>query len=343
MGQEEGLLSPTEISDSEYESEAESSTGSVFLAHQSTPPTPPPLTSPSLSLSPPLPYTMSQPDYPAIIWQLQKQIVVLTAQVGGAAGREVGGGTSAATEMAKPQTFDGTPLKVSGFIGACKLYVRMRLRESSVEEQIQWILSYVQGGSADIWKENVMEELEIGEIEFESAGEFLAEIKKEFGGGDEESVKIAELKKIKQGGRMMEEFVQDFKRVARESGYEGCSLIEEFKRGMNRSIIRNLMEAESQLGSIEQWFKRAITLDRNYRESRRKEKRLRGKKETNGTLAPRLNNQGTFGQSLPQPQVWPRKQKTPQQWVSIGPAPMEGVEKTNAMMARLQQQGAGFL
>jgi len=41
-----------------------------------------------------------------------------------------------------------------------------------------------------------MEELETREIEFESAGEFLTEIKKEFGGGDEESVKVAELKKI---------------------------------------------------------------------------------------------------------------------------------------------------
>ena len=121
----------------------------------------------------------------------------------------------------------------------------MSLRESLVEEQIQWILSYVQGGSADIWKENIMEELETGEIEFESVGEFLAEIKKEFGGGDEELVKVAELKKIEQGGRMMKEFVQDFKRVARESGYEGCPLIEEFKRGMNRSIRRKLIEAEN--------------------------------------------------------------------------------------------------
>jgi len=41
-----------------------------------------------------------------------------------------------------------------------------------------------------------MEKLDIGEVEYESAGEFLTEIKKEFRGGDEESVKVTELKKI---------------------------------------------------------------------------------------------------------------------------------------------------
>jgi len=35
----------------------------------------------------------------------------------------------------------------------------------------------------------------------------LAEIRREFGGGDEELVKVAELKKIEQGGRTMKEFV----------------------------------------------------------------------------------------------------------------------------------------
>ena len=52
-----------------------------------------------------------------------------------------------------------------------------------------------------------MEKINVEEIEFETVEEFLAEIRREFGGGDEELVKIAELKKIEQGGRTMKEFV----------------------------------------------------------------------------------------------------------------------------------------
>jgi len=80
----------------------------------------------------------------------------------------------------------------------------------------------------------------------------------------------------------MEEFVQEFKRVARGSGYEGRFLVEKFKRGMNRAIRRKLIEAENQPDSIEQWYRRAMALDRNWRESRRKEERLREKKKLEG-------------------------------------------------------------
>jgi len=137
----------------------------------------------------------------------------------------------------------------------------------------------------------------------------------------------------------MEEFVQDFKKIARGSGYEGRPLIEEFKRGMNGSIRRKLMEAENQLATIEHWFKRAIALDRNWRESRREEERLKGRKETTGVPTQRSNQQGAPGQLLPRPQVWPRRQETPQQRVPTGPAPMEGVERTNAVMATPQRTG----
>ena len=80
----------------------------------------------------------------------------------------------------------------------------------------------------------------------------------------------------------MKEFVQEFKRAVRESGYEEQLLVEEFKREINRAIRKKLIEVENQSGSIEQWFKRAIALDRNWRKSRREEEKLREKKEQRG-------------------------------------------------------------
>jgi len=53
----------------------------------------------------------------------------------------------------------------------------------------------------------VLEDLEIGEVEFESVGEFLLELKKEFGEGDKESAKVGELKRMEQGEKTMEKFI----------------------------------------------------------------------------------------------------------------------------------------
>ena len=184
-------------------------------------------------------------------------------------------------KVAKPAIFNGEVGKVGGFITACRLYLRMKMRGTSVEEQVQWVLSYVQGGSADVWKENVMKELEAGEVEYELVEEFLTSLRKEFGGGEEEAVKAAKLRRMEQGGKTMEEYVQEFKRTARGSGYEGRPLVEEFKRGMNGGIRRKLMESENPPTSIEQWYRRAMALDRNWRESRKEEERLR-KKEVGG-------------------------------------------------------------
>ena len=96
------------------------------------------------------------------------------------------------------------------------------------------------------------------------------------------------------------------------------------------------MEAENPPTSIENWYRRETVLDRNWRESRKEEERLRGKKET-VRGAPKQEQR----QIMPRPLVWQRKQQPPQQ-VTIGPALMEGVERTNAVVVRGQGQGTGI-
>ena len=57
----------------------------------------------------------------------------------------------------------------------------------------------------------MLEDLEVEVLEYENVGEFLVDIRKEFGRGDEESVKIAEVKRLEQEGKTMKEFVQEFR------------------------------------------------------------------------------------------------------------------------------------
>lgn len=62
-----------------------------------------------------------------------------------------------------------------------------------------------------------MEDLENRSLEYVMIGEFLIDLKKEFSSENNELVKIAELKKMNQGSRTMEEFVQKFRKAARTS------------------------------------------------------------------------------------------------------------------------------
>lgn len=49
---------------------------------------------------------------------------------------------------------------------------------------------------------------------------------------------------MKQRSKIMEEFVQKFRRAVRESKYERRPLVEEFKQEMNKVIRRKLIETE---------------------------------------------------------------------------------------------------
>ena len=104
--------------------------------------------------------------------------------------------------------------------------------------------------------------MEEGELEYKSMRVFLAAIKKEFGEGEEKLIKVAELKRLEQERRTMEEFIQEFRRVARGSRYKERPLIKKFKRSMNGMIRRKLMEAKRSPTSIEQWYEYATNLNR---------------------------------------------------------------------------------
>ena len=73
-------------------------------------------------------------------------------------------------------------------------------------------------------------------------------------------------------------------------------------------------------------------MDRNWRESRREEERLKKREVGGGKQEQR--------QILPRPLVWQRRQSLPQQ-ATTGPAPIEEIERTNAVVIRGQGQSVG--
>ena len=70
---------------------------------------------------------------------MQVQIQALIAAQGGAEvrGEAMGSNMGSHMEVAKPAIFNGEAGRVGGFIIACRLYIKMKLRGNTVEEQIQ--------------------------------------------------------------------------------------------------------------------------------------------------------------------------------------------------------------
>ena len=66
-------------------------------------------------------------------------------------------------------------------------------------------------------------------MEYAIIGEFLADLKKEFSGEDDETMK---------------EFVQEFRRVAKRSEYKRKLLVKKFKKGISIMICQRLMKSE---------------------------------------------------------------------------------------------------
>jgi len=134
----------------------------------------------------------------------------------------------------------------------------MRMDQVGDRNKISWVLSYVQGGVAEIWKDNILDEIAKGTSVVQTVEQLFAKIRQEFGEFDEESRKVNELRVLEQGGKTVDEYVQEFRRAARGSDYEGKALVEEFKRGLNGVVRRRLAEAESPPTTIMQWQERAV-------------------------------------------------------------------------------------
>jgi len=98
-------------------------------------------------------------------------------------------------EAAKPQVFSGRIEEVSVFVNAACLYIRMKIAEEVAATQVAWVLSYMQGGVVEAWKNNLLDELAKGESEVELVEQLFTKIRDNFGETLEEEREIKQLSK----------------------------------------------------------------------------------------------------------------------------------------------------
>jgi len=89
-------------------------------------------------------------------------------------------------EVMRPQVFNRKIEEVNIFINAACLYIRMKMMEEASTTQVAWVLSYVQGGVVEAWKDNLLNKLAKGELEIESVKQLFTKIRNDFGKISEE-------------------------------------------------------------------------------------------------------------------------------------------------------------
>ena len=154
------------------------------------------------------------------------------------------------------------------------LYLRIKVTGELKSIKIAWVPSYVQGGIAEVWKDNLLDELLKKESEIEIVEELFSKMKNKFRKTAEEKRKMEQLRTIEQEERTYNEYVQEFKKIARGSRYKKQPLIKKFKRGLSGEIRRKLAKAKSSPYIIEEQQEKLIRLNKNQRQSRAKERIL---------------------------------------------------------------------
>ena len=175
-------------------------------------------------------------------------------------------------KIVAPLPFDGKRENTESFLNSCSLYISARPSEFQSEDaKMHWMMSYMQSGSAHLWRDYIMAQVRSGVKQFRNANDLMNEIESKFREEDKHTTMSLKIRTMILGDKHADEHVQEFQRVALEAGYEGYPLMVEFKRSLNAGLRRQLQNLRPQPITINQWYKEAITVDRQWRVAKAEE------------------------------------------------------------------------
>ena len=122
-----------------------------------------------------------------------------------------------------------------------------------------------------LWHDYIMAQVRSGVKQFSNPNDLMNEIESKFGEEDKRTAMSLKIRTMTQGDKHADKHIQEFQRVALEAGYEGYPLVVEFKRLLNAGLRRQLQNLRPQPITINQWYKEAVTVDRQWRVAKAEE------------------------------------------------------------------------
>ncbi|PFH45691.1 hypothetical protein AMATHDRAFT_8799 [Amanita thiersii Skay4041] len=186
-----------------------------------------------------------------------------------------------------------------------------------VTAKIMWILSYMQTGMAQRFRDSFLTYMNTNEYQTEfiqvapgvDATEILyRNIYQAFGNPNKQATAILELMTMKQGTKSAEEHVQLFKQAYSQSGYQETAGIHELKRSLNTPLLDKCMMVPELPNTLDKWYELVIRLDRQWRQviAEKKIFATRSRKMEAGS-----NNTSWPNQSNPSPPAHSTRSPTP--------------------------------
>jgi len=192
--------------------------------------------------------------------------------------------TEAKSHARKPSLFSGDRKTLEKFLRDCHIYIASNKKDFTEETAgTQFILSYIDGGEADSWKEFYITSLpknDDGDLVWPNIKSLVDNLRENFAKEDQVEESLRKLETMKQGGRTAEETVNEFRILKSRAKIPDSALtVRMFRRVLNPSLAMKIMTDADKANTLEDsrtaggevdrhgWFSKAIQYDQIYRDA----------------------------------------------------------------------------
>jgi len=193
----------------------------------------------------------------------------------------------------KPTVFSGDRKNLEKFIRDSSIYASANEKDlPTPQTKTQFLLSYIDGGEADTWKEYFFNRYVVqpnGSYHWPTPEEVIASLRANFTKEDEIEESLRKLETMKQGSRTAEEIINEFRILKARAKIEDSPLtVRMFRRILNPSLAMKILTDADKPITLEDihredgtfykygWFSKAIQYDQIYRDARSAQNQDRG-------------------------------------------------------------------